>query len=68
LEELLADSHIVSLHVPLTNQTNEMVNNKFLALCRADVLIVNTAHADLIKENDLSHNMDIKKEMWYAAD
>jgi len=68
LTQLLKESNIVSLHLNLTQWTSGMVNNDFLSKMRNDSLLVNTSHADLIKENDLWHQLDLKKSMWYACD
>ena len=38
-----------------------MVNNNFIEKVKSDVVIINTANAGLVKENDLSHNMDLKR-------
>jgi D-lactate dehydrogenase len=48
LEELLRESHIVSLHVRLSARTHHLLNRETLALCRPGVFIVNTARGRLI--------------------
>lgn len=53
LEQLLADSDIVSLHVPLTAENKQFVNQKFLARCRPSAVLVNTARGGLVAESDL---------------
>ncbi len=55
LTQLLKESNIVSLHLNLTQWTSGMVNNDFLSKMRNDCVLVNTSHADLVKENDLWH-------------
>ncbi|MGN0633863.1 MAG: D-2-hydroxyacid dehydrogenase [Oscillospiraceae bacterium] len=54
LEELLEISDIVSLHCPLTEQNNKMINEKTLALMKPTALLVNTARGGLIDEQALS--------------
>jgi D-3-phosphoglycerate dehydrogenase / 2-oxoglutarate reductase len=47
---LLADSDIVSLHVPLTRETEGMIGRAELAAMRQGALLVNTARGALIDE------------------
>ncbi|MGA7999385.1 MAG: hydroxyacid dehydrogenase [Bradyrhizobium sp.] len=53
LDSLLADSDIVSLHVPLTRETQGMIGHRELALMRPGALLVNTARGALIDETAL---------------
>jgi D-3-phosphoglycerate dehydrogenase / 2-oxoglutarate reductase len=50
LRALLADSDIVSLHVPLTRETEGMIGRAELAAMRPGALLVNTARGALIDE------------------
>jgi len=68
LDHLLQEANVVSLHVPLNNQTVDMVNNQFLDKLKPDAVIVNTADAGLVNESDLGFNFDKKKQLWYACD
>lgn len=48
LEELLSTSDAVSLHVPLTKETEGMIGARQLSLMKPRALLVNTARASLI--------------------
>ena len=48
LEELLAQTHVLSLHCPLTEQTREIVNAKTLALLPKGSFLVNTARGGTV--------------------
>ena len=53
LDDLLAASDVVSLHVPLTDRTRGMIGPRELALMRPDALLVNTARGGLVDEGAL---------------
>ena len=48
LEELYRDSHIISLHCPLTEQSFHLIDDKALSLMRRGVMIINTSRGRLI--------------------
>ncbi len=47
-EELLARCHVVSLHVPVTPETEGMVDEAFLAAMRPGAYLINTARGELM--------------------
>jgi D-3-phosphoglycerate dehydrogenase len=53
LDQLLSDSDIVSLHVPLDSSTSGMINARRLALMRHDSILVNVARGGLVDEKAL---------------
>jgi D-lactate dehydrogenase len=53
LEDLLASSHVISLHAPLTKETYHILNAETLSQCRHGVLIVNTARGSLVDTHAL---------------
>lgn len=53
LAELLSQSDIVSLHCPLTNQTEKLINKNTLALMKTDGILINTSRGGVINEADL---------------
>jgi phosphoglycerate dehydrogenase-like enzyme len=57
IDELLEQSDVVSLHIPLTQSTHGMVNNAFLAKMRPGAFLINTARGGLIIESDLRESL-----------
>lgn len=54
LPELLESSDAVSLHCPLTTETEEMINRDSLARMKRSAFLINTARGRLIAEQDLA--------------
>ena len=54
LDELLASSDVVSLHLPLTQQTRHMIGQRELALMKRSALLINTARGGLVDEAALA--------------
>jgi phosphoglycerate dehydrogenase-like enzyme len=53
LDQLLATSDVVSLHLPLTEATRGMVDREFLAKMRPGAYLINTSRGGLVVEPDL---------------
>lgn len=53
LKDLLQESDIVSLHVPLTEDTKNMVDTHFLDLMKAGSSLINTARGGVVRDLDL---------------
>lgn len=53
LDELLAKSDFVSLHVPLTEETRGMINKETLKKMKQGSYLINTARGPVVDESDL---------------
>lgn len=53
LDEVLAKSDIVSLHVPVTEETRGFINYDKLKLMKRDAVLVNTARGQVVNTGDL---------------
>lgn len=68
LEALLQLADVISLHCPLTEQTQHIINKDTLALCKKGAILVNTARGGLIDDNALLHALDNGRISWAALD
>jgi D-3-phosphoglycerate dehydrogenase len=53
LDRLLAESDYITVHMPLTDETNNMINEAALAKCKKGVRIVNCARGGIVNEKAL---------------
>jgi D-3-phosphoglycerate dehydrogenase / 2-oxoglutarate reductase len=68
LEKLFEEADFLSLHVPLTEETTYMVDDKFLNKFKKDIYILNTSRGCVIKTDDLVKNLQTKKVLGAALD
>ncbi len=58
LDKLLRSSDIITLHVPLTARTRQMLNAGRLAKCKPGVILINTARGALVDIDALLKGLD----------
>ena len=49
MEEIVKHSNVLSIHVPLTRETNGMVNDEFLFHFRKPIFLINTSRGKVVK-------------------
>lgn len=64
LETLLKESDIVTIHVPVTNETRGMFNESLFRLMKPSAILVNTARGPIVKTADLAKAL---REKWIAG-
>jgi (S)-sulfolactate dehydrogenase len=57
LTELLQESHVVSLHVPLTDATRNMIDARSIASMRRGALLINAARGGVVDEAALCESL-----------
>lgn len=67
-EELFSQSDVLSLHCPLTNETDTLVNREKLSLMKPSAYLINTARGGLIAEQDLADALAAEKLAGAALD
>jgi Lactate dehydrogenase and related dehydrogenases len=58
LEELLATSDIISLHIPVTDETRGMIGCREFGLMPKGALLVNTARGEVVNQSDLAEYLE----------
>jgi D-lactate dehydrogenase len=61
LENLLAESDIISLHVPLTPNTHHMINKTTLGLMKPNAMLINTSRGAIIDTDALLQALKQRK-------
>lgn len=68
LKTIFEQTDVLSLHVPLTDETFYMVNDDFINNFEKQIYIVNTARGKVINTKDLVKNLETKKILGAALD
>jgi D-3-phosphoglycerate dehydrogenase len=57
LEGLMRDSDIISLHVPLNDETKHLISKEMLSLCKPTAILVNTARGNVVDMEALADSL-----------
>ena len=61
LEDILIQSDIISLHLPLTEETRNLVDRDFIKRCKDKVIILNTSRGGVVNTVDLVEALETGK-------
>ena len=67
-DEVLEQADVISLHCPLTPQTEQLINAKTLALMKPNACLINTGRGGLVNEADLLQALQSGKLAGAALD
>jgi len=67
VQELYRNQY-VSINIPLTEQTKELINKDLLSLMPKDGVLVNTARKEVVNEGDLLEHLLSNEKFRYLAD
>lgn len=67
-DQLLSESDIITLHVPLNSSTYGMIGKEQFDMMKPGTLLVNTSRADIVNENDLVEWLKSNPKNKYADD
>jgi glycerate dehydrogenase len=68
LNDLARQADVITLHSPLTPETNGMINRDFLSKCKPTAFLLNAARGQLIVEADLSDALNQRRLAGAAVD
>ncbi len=68
LDDIFNKSNICSIHVPLTEETEYMVNDAFINRFKKNIFLINTARGKVLNTADLVKNMKKGKVLAAALD
>lgn len=68
LSEFLADLDVVSIHIHATKENHGFICGDFLAMCRSDVVIINTARGEVVNESAMVDFLSKNPKAHYATD
>ena len=68
LNELLAESDVLSLHCPLTPDTKHLINSQTLALMKPTAILINTGRGPLINDDDVADALQGNRLRAFCAD
>lgn len=54
LDDLLAESDVISLHVPHTEETHHLINRERIAMMKPDAILINTARGGVVDTEALA--------------
>jgi D-3-phosphoglycerate dehydrogenase len=66
--DMYRNADIISLHIPKTNLTSNMIAKNELLKMKENVILINTARGGIINEKDLYTHLKINKEFYAAID
>jgi phosphoglycerate dehydrogenase-like enzyme len=68
LKTLLQESHAISLHIPLTSLTRNLINKQSLEQMKTNSVLVNTSRGDIVDENAMVKHLEGNTSFQYLAD
>ena len=68
MDSLLAESDVVSLHCPLTPETQHLMNRQTLSRMKPSSILINTGRGPLVCEQDVADALNEGRLMAYCAD
>jgi phosphoglycerate dehydrogenase-like enzyme len=66
LDKLFAESDVISLHLPTTQETKKMINSRTLGLMKPTTILINTSRGELVDEEAL-YTALVNKQLAFAA-
>lgn len=68
LDNLLAESDVISLHCPLNDSTRYIINRESIKKMKSSAIVINTGRGPLVNDDDMADALSKKTIKAYAAD
>jgi len=68
LDELLAESDVLSLHCPLTTNTQHLINSQALQRMKPSAILINTGRGPLVNDQDVADALKANRLRAFCAD
>jgi len=68
MKDIYRNADIVSLHVPLTQETQHLVNDEFISSFKKNIYIINTSRGYCVKTKDLVNSIKNRKILGACLD
>lgn len=67
VEDIFANSDIITLHIPANDQTKKMVNEKLIGMMKPGAVLINCARQEVVDEDAL-RKLKAEKKIMYCTD
>ncbi len=67
LDKLLQESDIISIHSPLNDQTNNLINSSNLGQLKDNAILLNLGRGGIVNEQDITDEIE-KRKIYFATD
>jgi len=68
MDEIFNNSNILSIHIPLNNETKNMIKKSFLTKFKKPIFIINTSRGEIVNTNDLIYFLKNKRILGACLD
>ncbi len=68
IEKLQANADIISLHIPLTDETRGWIGSEFINACKKNIVLINTSRGKIVKLGDVINALKNKKIASFVSD
>ena len=68
MNDLFIESDVLSLHLPLTNETKHLVNSEFIQRFQKNIYLINTARGGIVNLSDLAEEIKRGKVLGACLD
>ncbi len=68
IEDAVKDANYISMHLPLTDETNGLFNAELISKCTKKPVVINTGRGPCVNAEDMKAALESGAISWYATD